>query len=46
MSNPKKSKNDTNDDISRNKSMLDKILGDVAKSSSTKQILIGASTGW
>jgi FUN14 domain-containing protein 1 len=27
-------------------SFLDRILGDVSKKSATKQILIGAGTGW
>lgn len=47
MSLPKKSKNEANDDISKDaKSLLDKILGDVSKSSATKQIILGASSGW
>lgn len=28
------------------KSFLDKILGDVSKTSATKQLIIGASSGW
>lgn len=46
----KKGKEDANREVSDvakdAKSFLDKILGDVSKSSATKQILIGASSGW
>ncbi|XP_076246997.1 uncharacterized protein LOC143186979 isoform X2 [Calliopsis andreniformis] len=48
----KKSKDDANKeecnlDISKEaKSLLDKILGDVSKTSATKQIIIGTTSGW
>ncbi|XP_076752632.1 FUN14 domain-containing protein 1 isoform X3 [Xylocopa sonorina] len=46
----KKSKDEANKeelDISKEaKSMIDKILGDVSKTSATKQIIIGTTSGW
>lgn len=48
----KKSKNDANKeesgiDISKEaKGLIDKILGDVSKTSATKQIIIGTASGW
>lgn len=41
-------KNISNMDDSANdpKSIVDKILGDVSKTSATKQLIIGASSGW
>lgn len=48
----KKSKEDTNKEVhnidvsEEAKSYLEKILGDVSKSSAAKQILIGSTTGW
>lgn len=48
----KRNKEDTNKetysiDVSdETKSYLEKILGDVSKSSATKQIVIGTTTGW
>ncbi|XP_063993081.1 FUN14 domain-containing protein 1 isoform X4 [Diachasmimorpha longicaudata] len=52
MSQPKRSKDITNKDISEldvskeAKSIIDKILGDVSKTSATKQIIIGTTSGW
>lgn len=54
MSKPvtKKNKDDTNKeaysiDVAEDaKSYLEKILGDVKKSSATKQIILGSTTGW
>ncbi|XP_011053257.1 PREDICTED: uncharacterized protein LOC105145440 isoform X1 [Acromyrmex echinatior] len=49
---PKKSKEDANkeaysiDASQEAKSFLEKIMGDVSKSSATKQIIIGTSSGW
>ena len=46
----KKGKEDANREVSdvakEAKSFLDKILGDVSKTSATKQIVIGATSGW
>ncbi|CAK9832533.1 FUN14 domain-containing protein 2 [Anthophora retusa] len=40
-------KDESNLDISKEaKSMVDKILGDVSKTSATKQIIIGTTSGW
>lgn len=37
----------TMDDVEKEaKSIIDKILGDVSKGSATKQIVLGASSGW
>ena len=54
MSNPtaKKSKEDANREVSdldiskEAKTMIEKILGDVSKTSATKQIVIGTTSGW
>lgn len=54
MSTPaaKKSKEDANKEVysidasKEAKSILEKILGDVSKSSATKQIIIGSTSGW
>ncbi|KAL0109683.1 hypothetical protein PUN28_014603 [Cardiocondyla obscurior] len=49
---PKKSKDDANkeaysiDASQEPKSFLEKMMGDVSKSSATKQIIIGSTTGW
>ncbi|KYN14440.1 FUN14 domain-containing protein 2 [Trachymyrmex cornetzi] len=49
---PKKSKEDANkeaysiDASQEAKSFLEKIMGDVSKSSATKQIIIGSTSGW
>jgi len=49
---PKKSKEDANkeaysiDASQEAKSFLEKIMGDVSKSSATKQIIIGTTSGW
>ncbi|XP_029162517.1 FUN14 domain-containing protein 1 isoform X3 [Nylanderia fulva] len=48
----KKSKEDANKEVysidasKEAKSILEKILGDVSKSSATKQIIIGSTSGW
>lgn len=50
--NIKKNKNDSNRDVSDTdltkeaKSMIEKFLGDVSKTSATKQIIIGTTSGW
>lgn len=36
----------TDDDVIDKKTILDKLLGDISKTSATKQLIIGASTGW
>jgi len=52
MPRAKKNKEDANKeaysiDASREaKSFLEKIMGDVSKSSATKQIIIGSTSGW
>ncbi|XP_033208722.1 FUN14 domain-containing protein 1 isoform X3 [Belonocnema kinseyi] len=54
MSNPnaKKNKEDSNREVSdldiskEAKTMIEKILGDVSKTSATKQIVIGTTSGW
>ncbi|XP_011304056.1 FUN14 domain-containing protein 1 isoform X2 [Fopius arisanus] len=54
MSQPKRNKDNANKDISEiskdvskeAKSLIDKILGDVSKTSATKQIIIGTTSGW
>lgn len=52
MSIPKKSKKEADDedcsiDVSKEaKTYLEKFLGDVSKTSATKQIIIGSTTGW
>lgn len=46
----KKGKEDANREVSDvakdAKSFIEKILGDVSKTSATKQIIIGATSGW
>lgn len=52
MSTAKKSKEDANkeaysiDAKQEAKSFLEKIMGDVSKSSATKQIIMGSTSGW
>jgi len=52
MPTAKKSKEDANkeaysiDASQEAKSFLEKIMGDVSKSSATKQIIIGSTSGW
>ncbi|XP_014467985.1 PREDICTED: FUN14 domain-containing protein 1 isoform X4 [Dinoponera quadriceps] len=53
MSSSKKNREETNDeddfvvDVSKEaKTCLEKFLGDVSKSSATKQIIIGSTSGW
>lgn len=54
MSTPniKKNKDDANRDVSDTdlaneaKSVIEKLLGDVSKTSATKQIIIGTTSGW
>lgn len=55
MSSPgaKKGKDDANKEIvdlkdvsNEAKTMIEKILGDVSKTSATKQIIIGTASGW
>lgn len=37
----------TMDDVEKEaKSFIERVLGDVSKSSATKQIILGASSGW
>lgn len=50
--NIKKSKDDANREVSDTdlakeaKSIMEKLLGDVSKTSATKQIIIGTTSGW
>lgn len=51
MRTAKKGKDEANQEVynidaSEAKSFLEKILGDVSKSSATKQIIIGSTSGW
>lgn len=51
MSAPKKDKGEGSEekciDVSKEaKSCIEKLLGDVSKSSATKQMIIGGTTGW
>ena len=51
-SNVKKSKDDANREVSdldlskEAKSVVEKLLGDVSKTSATKQIIMGTTSGW
>lgn len=42
----KKEEDDNRDVSGEAKTCLEKFLGDVSKSSATKQIIIGSTTGW